>query len=280
MKKLSSVIALLLGIVMMFGISGCRQDDEPIEELCGDSVGAYFITDESYECYVRKIAVDIGADEQWVSDVLNGGDGGEWYFLIRPKSWFWCVIADNQITVSKIEDTVYDISIDGSAFQGRSLINTISFWFKDDVLYLNDNNETLEFRKDSSYQGTETKQIAFAAPKDITVYSGGKGLNFVTFEWSYQSDYGYFGAAIEIKKSGSQEYKPLAIIERVYMNMLTVQLDESNFEVGVNWVRLYHIGGPNITKDHSIIVKKNSDYVTYRVIVDCNGNVKVKNRIF
>ena len=272
MKKLSSIfVSFLLGIVVFFSIVGCEK-----QALCGDSVGAYFITDESYEDYVRNCAVQIGADEQWVSDVLNGGDGGEWHYMIRPKSWFWCVIADNQITVSNIEDTVYDISNDGNTYQGSSITKKISFWFDGDILYLNDNNETLEFKKDSSYQRAETEALALGAPQNITVNSGGEGLNFVTFLWNYQSDYGRVGAAIEIKTSGSQKYKTVEKIERVYMNMLGVELDESEFEVGENWVRIYHIGGPSITNDHSIIVNKNSDYTIFRVIVSENGRVKVE----
>lgn len=240
----------------------------------GSIDGAYFITDESYECYVRNCAAQIGADEQWITDVLNGGDGGEWHYMIRPQSWFRCVIADNQISVSKVEDTVYDISSDGSNYQGTSIIQTVTFWFDGDILYLKDDNETLQYRKDSSYQRTEA--IILEAPQNVTVHSGGEGLNFITFQWNYQSDYGRVGAAIEIKTSGSQEYKAVQKIERIYMNELVVQLDESNFETGVNWVRIYHIGGPSITNDHSIIVEKNSDYTVFCVTVSNNGSVKVE----
>ena len=60
------------------------------------------------------------------------------------------------------------------------------------------------------------------------------------------------------------------------MNLFTVQLDSSNFETGENYVRLYHIGGPSITNDRFIVIKETSGYATYRVIVDENGNITVK----
>ena len=59
------------------------------------------------------------------------------------------------------------------------------------------------------------------------------------------------------------------------MNMFVVDIEDSEFEVGENLVGIYHIGGPSITNDKKIIVKKNSAYAMYRVIVDDNGNVEV-----
>lgn len=58
--------------------------------------------------------------------------------------------------------------------------------------------------------------------------------------------------------------------------MFTVQLDGSYFETGENYVRFYHIGGPDITNDNFIKVYANSDYVTYRVIVDESGRITVR----
>ncbi len=280
-KSIVALVLLLLGSIITFGVGGCSQDmqnqkQEPTENLDDGFDGAYFITDESYESYVRNCAVQVGADEEWVSEVLNGGDGGQWNYMIRPPRWFWCAIADNQITVSKIGDTVYDISICENAYRGNSVAKTVSFWFSGDILHLSDNDETLEYKKDGSYKRAVTGEVALGAPQNITVQSGGEGLNFVTFKWNYQSDYGRIGAAVEIKTAGLQEYKPLGKIERVYMNEFTVQLDESNFEAGENQVRIYHVGGPSVTNDHSVIVRKNSNYATYRVTVNGDGSVTVQ----
>lgn len=287
MKKIKiALIALFLGIAMVFGVAGCKSGNpnhnlEDNAQSSGSTIdGAYFITDESYEIFVRNCASQIGAGEQWITDVLKGGDGGEWHYMIRPQSWFRCVIADNKITVSNIEDTVYCISNDGNIYRGNSIAQTISFWFSDDILYLSDKNETLQFSKDNSYQKLTNEVIALGAPQNVTVNSGGEGSNYVTFSWNYQSGYGKFGAAVEIKTANSQEYKAVQKIERAYMNMFVVELDEYNFQTGVNFVRLYHIGGPSITNDHSIIVNKNSDYTTFRVVVKDNGSVKVEELNF
>lgn len=279
MKKCIAFLAAgVLGIAQMLFTAGCGQNWEPVIELCGDSVGAYFITDASYERFVRSCAEEVGADEQWISDVLNGGDGGEWHYLVRPKSWFWCAIADNMITVSEIYDTVYDISVDGDAYKGISIINTVSFWFEYDILYMNDNGETTEYKKDNSYKRTQGKPIALDAPDNIETVVGGngyeEGYDYVNFQWYYRSGYGSIGAAAEIKRPGSAEYEAFAKIDRVYMNSIVVQLFKPKFGVGVNTVRIYHIGGPSITRDKSIIVNSNSPYVSYRVTVYDNGIMK------
>ena len=56
-KRIRTISALLLGCVSaLFAMAGCApgKNEQPQEELCGDSIGAYFITDESYEEYVRE----------------------------------------------------------------------------------------------------------------------------------------------------------------------------------------------------------------------------------
>lgn len=282
-KSVKILISFMLGIVITCSIAGCglgKQDRsrDPVKELCGDFVGAYFLTDASYERYVRNCAEQVGADNKWVLDVLNVGDGDEWHYMVRPQSWFWCVIANNQINVSNIVETVYDISVGENEYIGSSITDTISFWFKGDILCLNYNGKTMEYKKDNSYQRVETGDKILSAPKDVTVFGGGDGLCFAEFHWNYQSDYGTVGAAVEVKKAGSDEYETLNKIERVYMNMLVMQLDETQFEVGENLVRIYHICGPSITNDKKIILEKNSAYATYRVIVNDNGSVVVKNK--
>ena len=278
MKKSMRTIFVVwfVWVFALFGMAGCSPSkDESQEEFCGDAVGAYFITDESYEKYVRDCAASVGADEQWVCAVLQGGDGGPWHDLIRPQSWFWCAIAQNRMTVCMMEDTVYDISADGEVFQGSSISGTISFWFNGDILCIRDGEQTIEFEKDGSYRQAE-KEVVLRSPQNIRVSSGEEENGSVLFQWEYRADYGRVGAAIEIQKPGSREYVPIKKIERVYMNLFTVQLDGSYFDVGENHVRFCHVGGPSITNDHYIVVNEDSDYVTYRVIVDENGNMKVK----
>ena len=273
-----TVIFCILAGITMFGIAGCgTTPQEPIQELCGENVGAYFITDESYEQYVRACAAQAGVDEQWISDVLQGGDGGDLHDLIRPQSWFWCVIAGNQITVSEIYNTVYDISADGTGFRGESAIKTVSFWFEGDVLHLQDNNRTAEYKKDNSYQRDVTKDVRLGAPKNIDTDCGENSI-YVTFRWEYQSEYGTVGAAVQIKTPHAKEYETVNPIERVYGNTLVIEIQKSKLETGENSVRIYHIGGPSITNDHSILVQKNSPYATYRVIVEKNGKIRVKTR--
>ena len=206
---------------------------------------------------------------------LRGGDGGPWHDLIRPQSWFWCAIAQNRMTVCMMEDTVYDISADGEVFQGSSISGTISFWFNGDILCIRDGEQTIEFEKDGSYRQAE-KEVVLRSPQNIRVSSGEEENGSVLFQWEYRADYGRVGAAIEIQKPGSREYVPIKKIERVYMNLFTVQLDGSYFDVGENHVRFCHVGGPSITNDRCILVNEDSDYVTYRVIVDENGNMTVK----
>ena len=278
MKKSMRTIFVVwfVWVFALFGMAGCSPSkDEPPEEFCGDAVGAYFITDESYEKYVRDCAASVGADEQWVCAVLQGGDGGPWHDLIRPQSWFWCAIAKNRMTVCMVEDTVYDISADGEVFQGSSITGTISFWFNGDILCIRDGEQTIEFEKDGSYRQAE-KEVVLRSPQNIRVSSGEEENGSVLFQWEYRADYGRVGAAIEIQKPGSREYVPIKKIERVYMNLFTVQLDGSYFDVGENHVRFCHVGGPSITNDRCILVNEDSDYVTYRVIVDENGNMTVK----
>ena len=213
-KNISFIMSFMLGIAAMFGVIGCGsgtqdQPRDPVKELGDDFVGAYFITDKSYERYVRDCAEQVGASNKWVLDVLNGGDGGAWQYMIRPQSWFWCAIANNQITVSKIVESVYDISVGENEYKGSSIADTISFWFKGDILCLNNNGKTMEYKKDNTYQRVETEDITLSAPKDVAVSIGGEEDDFVTFDWCYQSDYGTVGAATEIKKAGSDEYETL-----------------------------------------------------------------------
>ena len=248
-KSFYYLFSFAIVILTTFGIVGCSgaQDRDGEKESGGDIIGAYFMTDESY----KKLGLTSSANK------------------------FWCAIANDQITLSTGETTVYSISSEGNAFKGTSGIGTIAFRFSGNTLVVDKDSLTMEFEKDSSYRLKE-EPVILSAPQNVTVTCGGEGAGFVMFQWNYHSDYGIIGAAIEIKTPDSQEYVAFKKIERVYMNMFTVQLDSSDFETGENYVRFYHIGGPNITNDHSIIDRKNSDFAAYRVVVNDDGSVVVE----
>lgn len=236
----------------IFAISGCANTQNPLDTFDGNYEGAYFITDDSY--------AEINAK--------------------TTQNMFRCVIVGNKMMLSGSENNVYyvyDIVHEGNGFfSGTSITGAISFWFEGSALCIDYDSKTLRYEKDKTYDRVEGETITLNSPQNINSSSGVEGLGPVTFQWDYQSDYGYFGAAVEIKTKSSQEFVPLKMIERVYMNMFTVQLDCSNFETGENYVRLYHIGGPDITNDNSIIVYENSDYAIFHVIVDESGKITVR----
>lgn len=245
----SASLMFFFAVLPLLMIAGCA--NTPSEIFDGDPDGAYFITDESYK--------NIDAS--------------------RPQNVFRCVIAGDKMMLAGRENHVYDIyditPAGDASFRGNSITGTVSFQFEGNTLCMDQGGQTIKFKKDKTYIRSESESIALAAPQNVKASCGGEGLNFVMFQWDYRSDYGNFGAAVEIKTANSREFTPIEV-ERVYMNMFTVQLDSSNFETGENQIRIYHIGGPDITNDHSIKVHESSNYVTYCVTVDESGKVTVK----
>ena len=251
-------------------------------EITSDFFGAYSITDECYKAYVRRSAASVGADDKWVSDALKDGQGGDWYYnyglypqewytLAYPKDTLNCVFANNQIAVDTGSTTIYNISKDRNVYQGASITGTITFWFDSDRLYLIDEyNKMWVFEKDDSYSFGES--VKLESPQDIRVSINSK---YIDFEWNYKSTYGTIGATADIKTANSQEYKTINHIDRVWMNSLVSQLERSQFEVGENFVRLYHLGGPKTKNNKTILVEENSDYVTFRVTIGEDGSVRV-----
>lgn len=247
---LRSSFMFLIVASSLFGIVGCSNTQS--ESFDGNSNGAYFITDDSYQ----KITATI------------------------PQSAFRCIIVGDKMMLSGVENNVYyvyDIVTESdTSFKGTSIMGDISCWFDGNTLCIDYGGQTIQFKEDKSYILVEDEAIILTSPQNIEVSSGADGLGFVMFQWNYQSDYGKFGATVEIKTANAQEFQPVKKVERVYMNMFTVQLDCSNFEIGENYVRLYHIGAPDITNDKSIKVYENSDYAIYCVIVDESGKVTVR----
>lgn len=228
--------------------------------------GVYRITDESWEAHIRMVAEEIGADESCVKSVLNGGSAGEWSFWLRPKNYYDRVILNNKITVSGGRDYVYQISREDNVYRGENATGSVTFWFQDGDLYFEEGKETLQFYKDDAYQLTENIRT-LSAPNDIRIDSGGEGLNFLFFQWLYESGYGTHGVGIDVKKANEDTYHTIKI-EQVWMNQFVVQFDQSQFTEGDNWVRLYCIGGPQHWNDKTIMMLENSEYTLFCVTIN------------
>ena len=193
------------------------------KEIESENDGAYFITDESWETLVRTTAEAIGADENWIENVLNGGDPGEeWRHSIAPKNYYYCVIIGNKIMVAEFRNHVYRISRNDNIYRGEMADMSLDFWFEEEELCLRKGNETLKYYKDDSYRLTEASRM-LTAPKEIRIDSGGNGINFVSLQLNYDDGYGTHGIGIDIKKANENTYRTIKI-EVVWMNQFVVQL--------------------------------------------------------
>ena len=261
-------------------------------EITDDFFGAYFITDECYETYVRRRAASVGADDKWVSDALKDGQGGVWFYGTHPneyytlaysKKTFYCVFANNQINVSSESDWVYNISKNGNIYQGiyQGASNTviISFWLDGDTLYLIDRyNQMWVFEKDPTYV-FDNEPVVLDTPENIEysiyTYIGDKQL-YVSLQWEYKDAYGGMGAAADVKTANAQEYKTVESRVTHFISIVHFSFKVSEFEIGENFIRVYNMGGgPSINRTkNSIYIEKNSDYKTFRVTIE-NGSVRV-----
>ena len=237
--------------------------------------GAYFITDESWESYVRTRAKEIDENEDWVQEILNGGDGGQWSHFIRPKSLFWVAVFGDAMTISSERLVVYDFYHDGNYYIGRSLYSQIRFSLTGDVLTIQKGAEELQYKLDRAYIVSEEETRQFSSPENIANSSGGNGLNFVMFTWHPNYAAGYLGAGIEIRKASVQDFT-LTKIDYAYMNMFVAQFSRSDFSQGNNGVRINYLGGPTINRNtKQVLFNACSDYVVFEVRIDANDNVVV-----
>lgn len=238
--------------------------------------GAYFITDVSWENYVRNIAKDYGESESWIQDVLNGGDGGNLNHLVKPRNFHWVAAFDELLTLSKDYRIVYQFSYDDGTYTGYSLNSTIKFWLVDDVLFIRSGSNITQYKRDNSYQISEDTPVHFSAPINIDYGSGGLGLNYVFFTWNPSSGYGWFGAGVEVKKADSEDFV-LTKLEFAYMYTFVAQLGDTAFAQGVNTVRINYIGGPSLIRNSKNVYKiQSSEYAYFNVIVDAEGNVTIE----
>ena len=229
--------------------------------------GVYCITDESWKAHVRAVAERIGEDESWIENVLNGGyPGVQWKYDILPKTYYYCVILNNKITVSDSRSYVYQISRENNVYRGDAANMSINFWVEEESLYLPQGKETLIFQKDGDYRLIENTRT-LTAPKDIQISSGGEDFVFLRFEYDY--GYGTHGIGIDIRKANENTYRTIKT-EVVWMNQFVVQLDKAQFADGDNWVRLYAVGGPTIRNDKTMMMLENSEYVLFRVTIKGN----------
>lgn len=234
--------------------------------------GAYFITDAGWEKYVRKHAKDIDEKEGWIQDVIDAGGVEKWSPSFLPRSLLWVAIIDEKMTVSIDSRTVYQISRDNELYNGQSLHSPITFWLTDDILYIRKGSETTQYKQDTTYKRSESEPYIPNAPENIEYSSGEIGLNYVFLQWQNAIDAGNFGAAVEIKKAGMQDYS-LVRIEQVYMNTYVAQFRESDFLQGENFLRIYYIGGPIINRvEKLLILHQNSDYKVFSIKVNEDGS--------
>lgn len=236
--------------------------------------GAYFVTDESYESYVREFAALHGEGEEWIEELLNGGTGGKWSQSIHRKSSLWCVIRGNQICVSSGNNTVYRFYPVQDGFKGETLHKSILFQTEGDLLTLTEDGKTLQYQKDPSYRETG-ETVILDPPEEIDISCGGEGLNFLILRWNFQYGYGMNGAGADIRTADSKTYETVRL-EEVWEYAYVMQFQPSDFRPGENWVRLYSIGGPMITNQKTLYLEKTSPYVLFRVMVEQDGSIRVE----
>lgn len=78
-----------------------------------------------------------------------------------------------------------------------------------------------------------------------------------------------------VKKAGSEEYETVKI-DVVYMNVHVIQINKSYLLEGENFVRLYHIGGPDITNKKEVYLTKDSIPSYFKITVDSEGNIEIE----
>lgn len=237
-------------------IMNAKQNIDGIEPLQSDALkdGAYFITDTSFLLYnSNRNPLQADANPEYI----------------------WALIYGNQITISNSLTTVYTITDNNGIFRGISFVsyNYIDIWLINDVLYLRDNNKTMSYQVDTTYDmSTVSQTTKLAAPREITITDG--ELSDVSLSWSYSHDYGYFGCGVEIQNS---EYTGFTSIQIQYpwANTMVVDDLQNCLKQGENIIRIHNIGGYSITNDKAVYVSLNSDYVNFRAFVT-DGSVTVE----
>lgn len=60
------------------------------------------------------------------------------------------------------------------------------------------------------------------------------------------------------------------------MNVHVIQINKSYLLEGENFVRLYHIGGPDITNKKEVYLTKDSIPSYFKITVDSEGNIEIE----
>jgi hypothetical protein len=174
--------------------------------------GAYFITDTSWELYVRHWVIDMenlidGTDEEWIQRAIEGTltieDTNGLVFPVPNRNGMWVAAYDDKITENY---KVFSFVRNGEAYTGKRLNSTISFTLVGNILTIKNEGNVIHYKLDESYQLSENESVQFSAPTEVRNTFGGQGLGYATFDWNPNTESGWLGAGIEIKKAGSEDF--------------------------------------------------------------------------
>lgn len=241
--------------------------------------GAYLITGASWESFVRRWANSIehlidNFDEAWVQRAINEKltiEDSNGLFLSPPNQKnMWVAVLEDKMTISSTSGKVYNFSFDVDKYQGASFDSHIEFKLYNDVLSVFDKGIETQYFYNSSYAISDNA-LLLDGPTNIEYMSGGEGLNFVSFQWDYQTNAGIFGVGIEIKRAGQEEYIMSKIIQP-YQNNFVMQFERNDFEEGINSIRFRYLGGPTIFNNpNQVLTLVDSEYVHYNVVFEKNN---------
>lgn len=295
-QRKTRFIILLLSFVV-FSLAGCRETSslsseeittEVNEELPSEQIkeGAYLITSESWETYVRSWAASIEhllgeVTEDFIEKALDESltvedvDGLSLYPPSRKAMWI--VVRGENLTLSLVERKVYSFALQGDTYHGEALFSSITFKLNNDLLTLETNNHKLTYFFDRSYVfGEEPVQLAKPEIDEYTI--GGEELNIAFFSWNYESSYGAFGAGILVKKAGENEFS-LVKIEYPYYNSFHVEVHSSDLHEGTNVVRIKNLGGATLTySSPQIVTYLESSYETFNIVVASDFTLTIEKQ--
>lgn len=235
--------------------------------------GKYFIANESGSGAVPTTTTDKSKD--WVDSVISGELEvyGKFY-----KDLFKVVVLDGEVTIVR-ERKVYKIEQEDNLYIGKILLFTRNIWCKDDILYIKDKQreETLQFKIDPSYKKSERAPFTIEAPQlDKDELKVDLKNNQITTHWGYDSStMGPYGMVIDLKKAGMNDFITIRE-ERPFINRLTIELRLQWFLPGRNYIRISYMGGPVILDDKTYSRYEKSDYTTFSIDVSAEVNIEIQ----
>ena len=262
-------LAFALNFTILLG--GCSNKSEHFYD--GKIEGAYFITEESYKNYVTHIAQSKGEDNNWIKSVLDGGDGGQWSYLIRPREYFYCIIVNGQINMSHVNENVYYFTLEDGIYKGVSLNEQISFYNDENILHVKKGNITFDYEKDYDYVRKEDGDSILDTPNGFE-YSSDETKAY--FAIACGQNYGDIGLTADIKIAGQNEFLSTKIIERPYLNSYHFEFDINELAVGENFIRFYSLGSPTITNEKYIVLYKSSEFTIFKITLTEDKTLKIE----